>query len=77
MNGLYTVPWYSRYAPYWRVRQAYRALRHRTWVVYDPMDNFVLYTGKRRNCYKAQDELYGGTIVCPLSFLPTVVESPR
>lgn len=58
------------------MKRFYLAVRYRTWVVYDPIDFFVLYTGKRRHCYQVQKELYAGTLVCPHRFFLAVVESP-
>lgn len=47
------------------VTEMYYAARYRKWVVYDPSDVTVIYIGKRRECYKVQNESYGGLIVAP------------
>lgn len=45
--------------------EMYYAVRYRKWVVYDPADVEVIYIGKRRDCYKVQEQSYGGLIVAP------------
>lgn len=38
----------------------------RKWVVYDPVDMFVLFIGTHRECLRVMDESYGGLVVIPL-----------